>query len=199
MIGRDLNGYILDDAAIDYLEQTPLNSLDPHNILDAQGIRKITEITAKQNVFTNELRQKERMDVGSQNLTADEAVFRYEQQRADAEAKKNKEIAISMAREQNEAMRVASDENKKTALVQQGNEGEIGKAEQDKVRQIAIAEKAREREISIEVERNEKARATEAIGRERAVELLRIEKEKALEIERKAIAEVVRERVSVEK
>ena len=199
VIGRDLNGYILDDAAIDYLEQTPLNSLDPHNILDAQGIRKITEITAKQNVFTNELRQKERMDVGSQNLTADEAVFRYEQQRADAEAKKNKEIAISMSREQNEAMRVASDEAKKTSLVQQGNEGEVGKAEQDKVRQIAIAEKAREREISIEVERNEKARATEAIGRERAVELLRIEKEKALEIERKAIAEVVRERVSVEK
>ena len=199
VIGRDLNGYILDDAAIDYLEQTPLNSLDPHNILDAQGIRKITEITAKQNVFTNELRQKERMDVGSQNLTADEAVFRYEQQRADAEAKKHKEIAISMSREQNEAMRVASDENKKTSLVQQINEGEIGKAEQDKIRQIAIAEKAREREIAIEVERNEKARATEAIGRERAVELLRIEKEKSLEIERKNIAEVVRERVSVEK
>ena len=83
-IGTQLNGYHLDDAAIDYLEQTPLNSLDPHNILDAQGIRKITEITAKQNVFTNELRQKERMDVGSQNLAADEAVFRYEQQRADA-------------------------------------------------------------------------------------------------------------------
>ena len=199
VIGRDLNGYILDDAAIDYLEQTPLNSLDPHNILDAQGIRKITEITAKQNVFTNELRQKERMDVGSQNLAADEAVFRYEQQRADAEAKKNKEIAMSMAREQNEAMRVASEENKKTSLVQEINEGEVGKATQDKQRQIAIAEKNREREISIEVERNEKARATEAISRERAVELLRIEKEKALEIEKKLIADVVRERVSVEK
>ena len=199
VIGRDLNGYILDDAAIDYLEQTPLNSLDPHNILDAQGIRKITEITAKQNVFTNELRQKERMDVGSQNLAADEAVFRYEQQRADAEAKKNKEIAMSMSREQNEAMRVASEETKKTALVQEINEGEIGKATQDKQRQIAIAEMNREREISIEVERNEKARATEAISRERAVELLRIEKEKALEIERKLIADVVRERVSVEK
>lgn len=199
VIGRDLNGYILDDAAIDYLEQTPLNSLDPHNILDAQGIRKITEITAKQNVFTNELRQKERMDVGSQNLAADEAVFRYEQQRADAEAKKNKEIAMSMSREQNEAMRVASEESKKTALVQEINEGEIGKATQDKQRQIAIAEKNREREISIEVERNEKARATEAISRERAVELLRIEKEKALEIEKKLIADVVRERVSVEK
>lgn len=199
VIGRDLNGYILDDAAIDYLEQTPLNSLDPHNILDAQGIRKITEITADQNVRTNELRQKERMDVGSRNLAADEAVFRYEQQRADAEAKKAKEIAISQAREQNEALRVASEEHKKTTLVQQANDAEIGKAEQDKERAVLIAEKAKQREVQVETERVEKARATEAIARERAVELLRIEKEKALEIERKAIADVVRERVAVEK
>src|SRR5687767_1700583 len=35
LIGRDLNGYVLDDAAIDYLEQTPLSALDPLNILDA--------------------------------------------------------------------------------------------------------------------------------------------------------------------
>src|SRR5919112_829388 len=36
LIGRDLNGYILEDAAIDYLEQTPILHLDPMNILDAQ-------------------------------------------------------------------------------------------------------------------------------------------------------------------
>jgi uncharacterized membrane protein YqiK len=53
VIGRDLNGYVLEDAAIDYLEQTPLVSLDPHNILDAQGIRKITELTAIEHVRTN--------------------------------------------------------------------------------------------------------------------------------------------------
>jgi uncharacterized membrane protein YqiK len=40
-IGRDLQGYVLDDAAIDYLEQTPLEMLDPNNVLDARGIKKI--------------------------------------------------------------------------------------------------------------------------------------------------------------
>ncbi|MFK7927780.1 MAG: flotillin family protein, partial [Myxococcota bacterium] len=44
-IGTDLNGYVLEDAAIDYLEQTPKKDLDPSNILVSQGIRKITEIT----------------------------------------------------------------------------------------------------------------------------------------------------------
>ncbi len=47
VIGRDLNGYILDDAAIDYLEQTPLEHLDPSNVLDAQGIRKIRSLAVE--------------------------------------------------------------------------------------------------------------------------------------------------------
>ena len=36
-IGADLNGYVLEDAAIDYLEQTPVSSLDPQNILDSRA------------------------------------------------------------------------------------------------------------------------------------------------------------------
>ncbi|MCB9753147.1 MAG: hypothetical protein H6713_24590 [Myxococcales bacterium] len=199
VIGRDLNGYVLDDAAIDYLEQTPLSKMDPQNILDAQGIRKITEMTAAQNVKTNELRQKERMELGSQNLNADEAVFRFDQQRAEAEARKNKEIAVAQTRESQEAARVASDESKKTMLVKQANDAEIGKAEQDKLRTITIAEKARQRELAVEEERVTKAREMERIARERTVDLQTIEKQKAIEIERKAIADVVRERVAVDR
>ena len=39
IIGTDLNGYVLDDAAIDYLEQTDLEKLNPNNVLDAEGIK----------------------------------------------------------------------------------------------------------------------------------------------------------------
>src|ERR671920_2041928 len=45
VIGTDLNGYSLEDAAIDFLEQTPMTRLDAANILDAQGIRQITQLT----------------------------------------------------------------------------------------------------------------------------------------------------------
>jgi uncharacterized membrane protein YqiK len=41
VIGKDLNGYVLDDAAIDFLEQTPISVLDPANVLEALGIKKI--------------------------------------------------------------------------------------------------------------------------------------------------------------
>jgi len=199
VIGKDLNGFILDDAAIDYLEQTPLEALDKDNIMDADGIRKITDLTVIQNLKTNELRQKERMETGSQNLTADEAVFRFEQRRSEAEAKKNKEVAVSQARESNEALRVASEEHKKTVLITTKNEEEAQIAEQNKERGVAIAQKAREREIAVETERVEKARALEAIGREREVALVGIARDKEVEVQKKEIANVIRDRISVEK
>jgi uncharacterized membrane protein YqiK len=199
VIGKDLNGFILDDAAIDYLEQTPLEALDKDNIMDADGIRKITEITVAHNVQTNELRQKERMEMGSQNLTADEAIFRFEQRRAEAEAKKAKEIAVAQAREQNEAQRISLDEQKKTLLVHHKNEEEALVAEQAKQRGVAVAQKNREREIAVETERVEKARQLEVIGREREVSLVGISRDKEVEQQKKEIADVVRARIAVEK
>ena len=199
VIGKDLNGFILDDAAIDYLEQTPLEALDKDNIMDADGIRKITDLTVIQNLKTNELRQKERMETGSQNLTADEAVFRFEQRRAEAEAKKNKEVAVSQARESNEALRVASEEQKKTLLITTKNDEEAQIAGQNKERGVAIAQKAREREIAVETERVEKARALEAISREREVALVGIARDKEVELQKKEIANVIRDRIAVEK
>ncbi|HEY4117483.1 MAG TPA: hypothetical protein VGM56_06485 [Byssovorax sp.] len=199
IIGKDLNGFILDDAAIDYLEQTPLEHLDKDNIMDADGIRKITDMTVAQNVRTNELRQKERMEMGSQNLNADEAIFRFDQRRAEAEAKKMKEIAIAQSREQNEAARVASDEQKKTLLVHHKNEEESMVAAENKGRGVAIAQKAKEREIAVETERVEKARQLEVIGREREVALVGISRDKEVEVQKKDIADVVRARIAVDK
>jgi len=199
VIGQDLNGYVLEDAAIDFLEQTPMEKLDPKNILDAQGIRKITELTSLQNVQTNELKQKERMEIGRQNLSANEAVFRFEQSEAEARAKKEKEISIAQEREKNEAMRVRHEEEKRTALTLQKAQEEVQIGEQNKGRAVEVAQKAREREVAVEQVRVVKAREIEDIGRERDVELRRIEKEKALELERKEIADVIRGRVAVEK
>ncbi len=199
VIGKDLNGFVLDDAAIDYLEQTPIEMLDKDNIMDAEGIRKITDLTVIQNVLTNELRQKERKEIGSQNLDADEALFRFEQRRAEAEAKKNKDISIINSREQNEAMRVADEEAKRTALVREKNQEESLVAREARERGVAVAAKNKEREVAVESERVAKARDLEAVSREREVELQRIAKEKDLEYQRKEIADVVRSRIAVDR
>ncbi|MFD6122853.1 flotillin family protein, partial [Streptomyces hydrogenans] len=102
LIGIDLNGYSLEDAAIDYLEQTPLTQLDAGNILDAQGIRKITELTAAENVRTNELRQHKQKEITRQNVDAREAILELERRQADAEIKQKREIETVRAREEAE-------------------------------------------------------------------------------------------------
>ena len=199
VIGKDLNGFVMDDCAIDYLEQTPVESLDKDNIMDAEGIRKITELTVIQNVKTNDLRQKERMEVGAQNLSADEALFRFEQKRSEAEARKNKEVAVAQAREQNEAVRVANEEHKRTALAQEKNAEETLVAQQARERAVLVAQKNKEREIAVEQERVERARQLEAANRENDVTALKITREAEIERQRREIADVVRARIVVEK
>jgi uncharacterized membrane protein YqiK len=199
VIGTDLNGFKLDDCAIDYLEQTPIEALDKDNIMDAEGIRKITDLTVIQNVKTNDLRQKERMEMGSQNLASDEAIFRFDQRRAEAEAKKAREIAVAQAREENEARRIAEDEMKKTLLMRHKNEEEALVANEGKERAILVARQAKEREVAIEIERVKKAQQLEALSREREVEIQRINKDKELEGKKKEIADIIRTRVVVDK
>jgi uncharacterized membrane protein YqiK len=199
VIGTDLNGFVLDDCAIDYLEQTPIEALDKDNVMDAEGIRKITDLTVIQNVKTNELRQKERMEIGSQNLGSDEAIFKFEQRRAEAEVKTNREIAVATAREHNEGQRIAEDEMKRTLIQRHKNEEESLVANEAKERAVLVARQAKEREVAIEVERVKKAQQLEALSREREVEIQRINKDKEVEAKKKEIADIIRGRVVVDK
>lgn len=199
VIGEDLNGYVLDDAAIDYLEQTPVESLDKDNVLDARGIRKITEITAQQAVMTNDIQREAQKATRKQDVEAREAILELDRQQADAEAKQTREIMTVRAREEAETMRVQAEEKKKAELARIKLEEEVAINEENKARQIEVAQKNRERVVAVEQERVLKDQALEAISRERETELKRISKEKALEVEKKEIADVIRSRIAVDK
>jgi len=199
VIGTDLNGYSLEDAAIDYLEQTPLKQLDPANILDAQGIRKITELTAIEHVKTNEFTRNEEKEITRQNVSAREAILELERRQADAEIRQKREIETARAQQEAETQKVQAEERLKANTAFIRTEEQLGIQAENKAREIAVAEKNRERVIAVETERIEKDRLLEVIARERETSLRMIEKDKELEHERRAIADLVRERVAVEK
>lgn len=199
VIGTDLNGYSLEDAAIDYLEQTPLKQLDPANILDAQGIRKITELTAIEHVKTNEFTRNEEKEITRQNVSAREAILELERRQADAEIRQKREIETARAQQEAETQKVQAEERLKANTAFIRTEEQLGIQTENKAREIAVAEKNRERVIAVETERIEKDRMLEVIARERETALRMIEKDKELEHERRAIADLVRERVAVEK
>ncbi|NBN71151.1 hypothetical protein GWJ01_08515 [Proteus sp. G2618] len=199
VIGKDLNGYALEDVAIDYLEQTPKSALDPNNIFDSEGIRKITEITAIHNIETNQKERDQELAIQKKNVETREASLALERQQADAEARQKREIDNIRARESSETLRVQEEERLKAEQARIQTQQEIEIREENRMREVEVAQQNRTRAVTIEQERVNRARELEIVAREREVELQRIEKEKALEEERKNISNVIRERVAVEK
>lgn len=199
IIGRDLNGYILDDCAIDYLEQTNISYLDPQNILDSEGIKKITELTALQNINANLIRRDEQKVIKKQDVEAREAILELERQLSEKEEKQRREVDNIRAREEAEIQKVREEERLKSESVRISTEESLAVLEENKLRQVIIAAKNKERTDAVETERVEKDRALEQTERERIVTLAQINKERAVEEEKKTIQDVIRERVQLEK
>jgi len=199
VIGDDLNGYVLEDVAIDYLEQTPKSSLDPTNILDAEGIKKITELTATQNVRTNELERDEELAIKKKNVTTVEAMLELERQQADAEARQQREILSIQAREEAETRKIQEEERRKAETTHIQVEQDLQVQSENQKREVEVAEQNRQRAVAIEEEKVTRARDLEVVSREREVAVEEVLAEKAVEVEKKEIANVIRERVAVDK
>ena len=114
IIGTDLNGYTLEDCAIDYLEQTPVSFLKADNILDAEGIKKITELTAAQNVKSNLIMRDEQKTIRKQDVEAREAILELDKQLAEKEEQQKREIANIKSREEAEVLKVSEEERLKS-------------------------------------------------------------------------------------
>ncbi|WP_304156241.1 flotillin family protein [Mesonia mobilis] len=199
IIGTDLNGYTLEDCAIDFLEQTPVQHLKPDNILDAEGIKKITDLTAAQNIKANLIKRDEEKTIRKQDVEAREAILELDKQLAEKEESQKREIANIKAREGAEILKVAEEERLKSETARIATEEKVKVAEENMNRQIIVAEKNKQRTDAVETERVEKDRLLEATERERVVTLAQIEKEKVVEVEKKNIQDVIRDRVILEK
>ncbi len=199
VIGTDLNGFTLDDCAIDFLEQTQLENLDPDNILDAEGIKKITELTAAQAKLSNNIQRDKEKVIKQQDVQAREAILELERQLAETEAKQKRDVQSVIAREEAETAKVQNEERLKSERAKITADEEIAVATQNKDRQVLVAQRNKERTDAVEVERVTRDRDLEIIDRQRVTTLKDIEKEKAVEIEKKNIQEVIKDRVALEK
>ncbi|MDX2225792.1 MAG: SPFH domain-containing protein [Verrucomicrobiae bacterium] len=198
-IGTDLNGYVLDDASIDHLEQTKVDLLDPDNILDSEGIKKITERTAIQKIRANEINRDREKTITQKDIETREAVLELNRQLSETEEKQKREVASIKAREESTTLQVQQEERLKGEKARILTEEEVQVAEENKNRQILIAQRNKERADAIEQQRVQKDRDLEATEREKVVALASIERDKIVETERKSIQEVIRQRVMVER
>ena len=202
-IGKDLDGFILQDVAIDYLEQTPLDQHDPNNVLDAEGIKKITEITQRERVLSNEYSQRAQVQVEKENADAD--IAKREQKRRNEEdtAKQLRAITEVKANEEAEARKVIEARRQEVENKRLEAEEAIRLRTEDMNRAVQEREftvkKERQRLDQESIQEGEEAR----VRRERSVSLAEMDKETkvaevAVEVQRKRATVVAEEKAVVQ-
>jgi flotillin len=198
-IGLDLNGYVLDDCAIDFLEQTPIASLKQDNILDSEGIKKIEELTSIQIEKTNYIRREREKTIKKQDVEAREAILQLELQQSEKEERQKRALAVLKTEQENEARQIVLQRELATSLKEKEAQREEGIAEENKLREIIVAQKNKERTEAVENERIETDRLLEIEKKERSVGEAKIDKEKALELKKRDIQAIIKERKAEEK
>lgn len=202
-IGKDLDGFLLQDVAIDYLEQTPLDQHDPSNVLDAEGIKKITEITQRERVISNEFTQRAQVQVEKENADAD--IAKREQRRRNEEdtAKQTRAITEIKANEEAEARKVIEARRQEV-------EGKRLEAEESiRLRTEDMNRAVQEREFTVKKEKQRLEQESTQEGeearvrRERSVSLAEMDKEvkvaeAAVEVQRKRAVVVAEEKAVVQ-
>lgn len=195
VIGEDLNGYVLDDVAIEYLEQTPVGQLDPQNVLDAVGIRKITDITSNEAVTANHFRREAEKQLKAKDVETQQAVYEMDRQEKAAEYRAQREMATTKAREESLSFQVEAEERLKAQQSKLHTDEQLAVQNENLQREVEVAQKNRERAVAVEAEKLEKARQLEVIARD--IETTTATRD--LEVERTQIAELARARVAGEK
>jgi uncharacterized membrane protein YqiK len=195
VIGEDLNGYMLDDVAIEYLEQTSMSELDPTNVLDAEGIKKITDITTRENVQANVFRREAEKQIKAKDVETQQAIFEMERQEKAAEFRAQREMATTKAREESLTAQVESEERLKAEGARLRTDEQVGIQTQNTQREIEVAGKARERVLAAETVKIDKARQLETV----ATQIETLAATRDLEQEKARVAELAKARISVEK
>jgi uncharacterized membrane protein YqiK len=202
-IGKDLDGFLLQDVAIDYLEQTPLEQHDPNNVLDSEGIKRITEITQRERVLANEHTQRAQVQVEKENADADIAKRQQRRRNEEDNARQGRAITEVKANEEAESRKVIE-------MRRQEVEGKRLEAEESiRLRTEDMNRAVQEREFTVikEKQRLQQEATQEGeearVRRERLIALAEMEKENkvneaAVEVERKRAIVVAEQRAVVQ-
>ena len=176
-IGEDLNGYKLEDVAIDYLEQTAREDHDPSNVLDAQGIEKINAITATKEEETNKRTQKKEVELKNDNIKAEMEKRELDKTNEEDLAKQTRAVDEAKARE-GAAAQVEVHKNREIsekAEIEANQHIEERKVEQDRV--VMSATYAKDQDLlRLEQEKLESGEQAE-VDRLRRIGLMQQEKE----------------------
>src|SRR6476620_6444085 len=205
IITHDLaaNGLTLETVTISSLDQTDPSALQERNVFDAQGLRKIAEITQKARVERNQIEMEAQRLVVAKNVETKKKVLDMERDQAEFEADQRSKVAnVRAAREREVAeFKLAQDEaisrrdiEKMKAIETAEVERTLAVEQAQVAKKIALIAKNREQETSEIVKRQ----AVEVAERSKEVAVAEKEQERAAAQAAVLTAEADRERAKQE-
>src|SRR3954463_12574175 len=181
------NGLTLESVTISSLDQTDPTQLQDRNVFDAQGLRKIAEITQRAKVQRNEIEQEAAQLVVAKNVSTRKKVLDMERDQAEFEAEQRAKVA-----------NVRAIREREVAEFKLHQEEAVSKRDIEKLKNIETAEAAR----TPAVEQAQVMKQVAMVARLREQEQAQILKKQAMEVAERgrevAIAEKERERATAQ-
>src|SRR3954468_7239126 len=181
------NGLTLESVTISSLDQTDPTQLQERNVFDAQGLRKIAEITQKARIERNLIEREAEKQVVEKNVSTAKSVLDLQRDQAEFEAEQKMKVAnVRAAREREVAeFKLAQDEA-------------VSKRDIEKMQAIETAEVQR----TLAVEQAQVAKKVALVVKQREQETAEILKKQAVEVAERskevAVAEKERERADAQ-
>jgi flotillin len=172
------NGLKLETVTISQLDQTPPESLNEQNVFDAQGLRKITEITQTQNVERNRINRDAERQIKEKDVGVRKEVLELERDQAEAEAGQATEIANIRAAKLREQQEYEIQQRREVELAAVAKDEAVKKANILKTQTIELTDVARERQVK-----------TQAVQRDQAVQEAEVLRQQAVDVAQR-VAEI---------
>jgi len=181
------NGLTLESVTISSLDQTDPTQLQERNVFDAQGLRKIAEITQHARVQRNEIEMESQKLVAEKNVSTRKSILELERQQAEFEAEQKMRVA-----------NVRAERERQVASFKIEQDEAVSKRDIEKMKMIEMSEVER----TLAVEQANIMRQIQLIAKSKEQETAQILKKQALEVAERsrevAIAEKERDRATAQ-
>ncbi len=200
LVREDLksNGLTLESVTISRLDQTDTERLNEHNVFDAQGLRKIAEITQQARVERNMYERDAEREITQKNVDTRKQVLDLEKDQAEAEATQASEVAMIRSERRQEAETYEIEQRRLVETKEIDKDRQVQEASVQRDLLVNVAKVQAQKDLIAK----EQEQQTADILRNQAIQTADVERDRAVEVAQRerqvAIAQAEQRRAAAE-
>ncbi|MBI5502837.1 MAG: hypothetical protein HY907_21510 [Deltaproteobacteria bacterium] len=161
------NGLTLESVTISSLDQTDVTQLNERNVFDAQGRKRIAEVTQAANVERNRLEREAEQQIATKDVSTRKSILTLDLEKQKAEAEQARDVANSKA-----------EAGRRAAEFKIEQEQAVAQREVEKLRAVEAAKIDAQKKLVITNQERELAE----VQKQQAVETANVSRNKVVEV-----------------